>query len=139
MSNDSTVKTSLKGQTYIDYSYDSLFRTETGVLVTYEGIEAVRNALILWLYSFKGERMRQPERGGYVTRWLFKPLTEDTAENIEFAILQGLENDFGSALKITQVTANPDFENDSWIIEVKAYLPTSKKEIYVIENIRRVT
>lgn len=133
----SLTKTSLSGQQYVDYSYDSEF-LETGELKTVEGYEAVQNALILWLYSLRGERIRMPSWGGYVTRWLFKPLTADTAENLQFCLTIGLREEFTPKLNIKTVSVIPDFENDSWIIEIDASLASTSESIHVIENIRRI-
>lgn len=134
---NSTVNTSLSGRGYIDYAYDSELTT-SGDLITYQGYEAVRNALILWLYSLRGERNRLPEWGGYVTRWLFKPISEDTAENIQMSIMMGLREEFSPSLSIEQVSVVPNYNEDCWYIEIRARMTTTREEIHVIENIRRI-
>lgn len=133
----SLVQTSLSGQQYADFVYDSRI-SETGELMTVQGYEAVKNALILWLYSLRGERIRKPSWGGYLTRWLYKPLNEDTAENIQFSLLIGLREEFTPALEVNKVTVTPDYENESWIIQIDAVLASSSETIQVIENIRRI-
>lgn len=129
--------TSLKGQKFIDFSYDSQ-QSVTGDLIVLRDREAIQNALVLWLYSLRGEKIRLPSQGGYVTKWLFKPLTLDTQQNIQFAIASGLQNEFSPILKIKEINVTPDNENDSWLIEVKAVITRTQEEIYAFENIRRI-
>lgn len=134
----STSKTSLSGQTYKDFSYDAQI-DEVGELVVLTDRAAIENALRLWLYSFKGERIRRPTYGGYVTRWIFSPLNEDTAETIDMAIRQGLEKDFSPRLAINYLSVVPDYEEEAWIITLRVTVVRTKEEIHVIENIRRIT
>lgn len=134
----STSKTSLSGQTYKDFSYDAQI-DEVGELVVLTNRAAIENALRLWLYSFKGERIRRSTYGGYVTRWIFSPLNEDTAETIDMAIRQGLEKDFSPRLAINYLSVVPDYEDEAWIITLRVTVVRTKEEIHVIENIRRIT
>lgn len=129
--------TSLSGQTYVDFSYDADIQPN-GDLRLLQDYEAIQNSLRLWLYSLRGERIRRPTWGGYVTRWLFKPMSSNTADNIQYAILTGLKEEFSPALQIQEVNVTPDYEDKSWTIEVKAIVVRSQEEIHVIENIRRI-
>lgn len=133
----SSVKTSLSGQKYIDFPYDAQIDSK-GNMVILENYEAAQNALRLWLYSLRGERIRQPSYGGYVTRWLYKPLNESTRQNIQYAILVGLRDEFTPSITVTELNVTPDYETESWTIEVKATLNRTQEEIYVIENVRRI-
>lgn len=133
----SLTKTSLSGQQYVDYTYDSQI-LETGELKTLSGYEAIQNSLKLWLYSLRGERIRNPEWGGYITRWLFKPLSVETMDKLQFSLLIGLREEFTPRLIINNVTVTPDYENESWIIEIDATLPTTSENVRVIENVRRI-
>lgn len=130
--------TSLSGQIYKDFPYDAQMDLN-GNMIVLENYEAVQNSLRLWLYSMRGERIRRPTYGGYVTRWLYKPLNEDTRENIQYAILTGLREEFYPTITVSEVNVTPDFENESWTIEIKATLDRTQEDLYVIENIRRIT
>lgn len=134
----SSVKTSLKGQVYKDFPYDAQLDSN-GDMIILEDYAAVQNALRLWLYSMRGERIRQPNYGGYVTRWLYKPLTEDTRDNIQYAILTGLREEFYPTITVNEVNVTPNYEDESWTIEVKATLDRTQEDLYVIEDIRRIT
>lgn len=132
-----SVTTSLSGQKYIDFPFDAQIDSG-GNMIILENYEAVKNSLRLWLYSLRGERIRRPTYGGYVTRWLYKPINEDTRQNIQYAILTGLRDEFSPTLTVTELNVTPDFETESWIIEIQATLNRTQEEIYVIENVRRI-
>jgi len=120
-----------------DYIYDAS-EDSKGIMVL-SGTKAVENALKLWLVSFKGDTIRHPEAGGYVTQWLFKSMDEDTQFDIKTAIRVGLEREFVPVIKIDKVTVTPDYQQESWQIEIRGYVPALQEEIYVIENLRKQT
>ena len=132
-----SVTTSLSGQKYIDFPFDAQIDSR-GNMVILENYEAVKNSLRLWLYSLRGERIRRPTYGGYVTRWLYKPINEDTRQNIQYAILTGLRDEFSPTITVTELNVTPDYETESWTIEIQATLNRTQEEIYVIENVRRI-
>ena len=138
MASINNAKTSLSGQTYVDYPYDARMQSN-GDMILLTDYEAVENSLRLWLYSLNGERIRMPNWGGYVTRWLFKPLNSDTADNLQFSILTGLREEFYPTLSVSEVNVTPNFEDSSWTIEIRATITRTKEEVYVIENVRRLT
>ena len=123
---------------YKDYSIDATL-TSTGTLEVLEGKQAIINALRLWLSSFKGEFIRDPERGGYITRWLMKPINADTALSIKRAIFDGLTDEFSPALIPSAVEVIPNYEKEYWEINIEAYCPAFRESINVIENIRKLT
>lgn len=123
---------------YKDYSIDAEL-ADSGTLRLLEGVEAVENSLRLWISSFKGEIIRQPNKGGYITRWLMKPITEDTRMAIKRAILDGLIDEFEPVLIPTKVEVTPNYEKEFWEIHIEAYSPTFREQINIIENIRKLT
>lgn len=118
-----------------DYIYDAS-EDAKGIIVL-EDIEAIENALKLWLMSFQGERIRRPDDGGYITKWLFKSIDEDTAFDIKNAIRIGLEREFIPRINIDKIIVDPDYTRESWRIEIYGYIPSIQKEVYVIENLRK--
>ena len=120
-----------------DYSYNAL--EDSQGLMVLKDREAIENALRMWLVSFKGERTRNPDAGGYVTQWLFKPMNEDTAFDIKTAIRVGIEREFVPNVEIYSVTVDPDYVNESWYIEVYGFITVLQEELHVIENLRRQT
>jgi len=120
-----------------DYIYDAS-EDSTGIMVL-ENAEAVENALKLWLVSFKGDIVRRPDAGGYITQWLFKPMTEDTRFDIKTAIRIGLEREFVPNIKIDSIKVTPDYNQEIWNIEIYGWVPAIQEEIHVIENLRKQT
>ena len=120
-----------------DYIYDA--SEDTRGIIVLEDVEAIENALRLWLVSFKGDSIRRPNAGGFVTQWLFKSMTEDTAFDIKTAIRVGLEREFAPNIVIDKITVDGDYTRESWRIEIKGYVPALQEEIYVIENLRKQT
>jgi hypothetical protein len=123
---------------YKDYSIDADL-TSTGALKVLEGRDAIANALKLWISSFRGEVMRDPSKGGYVTRWLMKPISETTAVAIKRAILDGLNDEFYPVLIPSVVEVIPNYEREYWEIHIEAYSPEFRETINMIENIRKLT
>ena len=123
---------------YKDYSIDADL-TSTGALKVLEGRDAITNALKLWISSFRGEVMRDPSKGGYVTRWLMKPISETTAIAIKRAILDGFNDEFYPILIPSVVEVIPNYEREYWEIHIEAYSPEFRENINMIENIRKLT
>jgi hypothetical protein len=122
---------------YKDYSIDADL-TSTGALKVLEGRDAITNALKLWISSFRGEVMRDPGKGGYVTRWLMKPISETTAIAIKRAILDGFNDEFYPILIPSVVEVIPNYEREYWEIHIEAYSPEFRENINMIENIRKL-
>lgn len=121
-----------------DYSIDAEL-TSTGALKILEGKQAIENALKLWISSFKGEIIRDPSKGGYITRWLMKPISESTRMSIKRAILDGFTDEFYPVLIPSVIEVIPNYEREYWEIHIEAYSPTFRETINVIENIRKLT
>lgn len=120
-----------------DYIYDAS-EDNDGIIILKDA-EAVENALKLWLVSFKGDSIRRPDRGGYVTQWLFKSMTEDTQFDIKTAIRVGLEREFVPMITVDKVIVTPDYAKEVWKIEIYGWIPALQQEIHVIENLRKQT
>lgn len=109
-----------------------------GQLKILTGEEAVFNALRIWVASFRGEILRNISRGGYITYWLLKPMTDENTENLRQAIEDGLYEDFYPSLRVQQLSVIPDYERELWKIELQAYVPYLKDNIYFEEELRRI-
>lgn len=123
---------------YADYSlYADV--DDLGNLKVLTGSEAIENALKIWLASFPGESMRNPSKGGYISRWLFKPMSESTAQLIKEAIVESLEEDFYPSLSLQTLTVIPDYDKSQWQITLNAYCPVLKLSINLEESMRSIT
>jgi len=124
--------------TYSDYSlYADV--DDLGNLKVLIGKEAVENALKLWIASFPGEMIRNPSKGGYVSRWLFKSLSNENAQSIKEAIIECLEEDFYPTLSLTALKVIPNYDKAQWEIKLEAYSPALKININIEESMRSIT
>ncbi len=123
---------------YKDFSIDATL-TDQGNLKVLSGQDALENALRLWIASFRGEINRKPYKGGYVTRWLTKPMTETVKDDIREAIIDGISDDFFPSVKLRSVEVLPNYDKGFWEIHVSGYSPEVEEYVNVIENIRAIT
>lgn len=131
-------KTKIIQYNFKDFTVDADV-TSGGKLQIVSGATAIENALRVWLTSFSGECVRNPNGGGNVSRWLFKPITQDTQNEIIMAIREGLDNDFRPYLTLENLEVTPNFEGMYWTIAVTAYCPSANTGVYVIEKLRKIT
>ncbi len=122
---------------YKDFSIDAK-TDEEGKLIVLEGKKALENAILQWVSSFKGEYIRNPNKGGYVTKWLLKPMTEETQQSIKEAILEGFYEDFNPEVVLTKLEVNPIYEKRIWEIIMEGYSPTLKQPINIEEKLRNL-
>lgn len=123
---------------YRDFSIDAEIDVR-GKLVILEGKDAVENALRQWLVSFRGEQIRRPNKGGYVTQWLLKPVNERTRVAIERAIRDGLYEDFTPEIVVDVLEVTPNYEHQFWEIHLEGYSPEARVPINLHEQIRIIT
>lgn len=117
-----------KKKIYVDFSSTANINNK-GSLELLEDIDAVENAFRLWISSFQGDFINQPNKGGYITQWLLKPLSDNNAESIRYAIQDGIEEDFTPAIVLTSVEVTPVYENNYYNIVVKGYIPSLKEKV----------
>lgn len=82
------------------------------------GEEAFRQSITMWLESEKGEVLRQPSRGGYVTQYLQKSMTDATADAIAVSIRNGFEQDYTPLVTLKSVIVTPDYDNQEYLIDM---------------------
>lgn len=97
--------------------------TQDGSLVEYTGVEALQNALTMWITSFRRELLRKPAKGGYIMNWIMKPMSEQNAQNIKDAIVDGLEEDFTPRIIVRKIDVIPVYSQDYWDISIEIYSP----------------
>lgn len=91
--------------------------------------KSVENAFRMWLVSSRGEIPRAPQKGGYLAQWLQKPMTPENTEEIRAAILEGIENDFTPAIKVEQLSVEPDYQSRVWNIHLIGLVPEYKTRL----------
>ena len=123
--------------TFVDF--DPFGRIDSqGEVVMHYGHEAVEASMKLFLASFKGEFIRNPEKGGYLIRLLTKNMDEDTAREIKEQILYSIDQDFSPRVNISKVEVTPLYEEDMWKIDVQGYCPLVKETVSLSEKFKHM-
>jgi phage baseplate assembly protein W len=86
-------------------------------------LDALNNAIKLWLGSFRGERLYNPRKGGPIIGYLLKPMSEDVADDMKTAIREGLKHDFVPSVKVSKCEVVCDYENAQYVINVIGFCP----------------
>ncbi len=119
------------------FDYDYLGRIErNGSIRTLWGEEALKQSIKLWIASFKGDLIRQPNKGGYVSRWLMKPMGEADVDEIDMVIRNGIYSDFKPYLQVRNLQITPNYEQRYWKIYLEVYSPELKVSTTVSERVK---
>lgn len=110
-----------------------------GSLKYLSSTNALRNSIMMWLSSFKGDYIGQPSRGGILTSLLNKPMRTEMIPVIAQAIKDGISFDYqGPELQILNIDVQADLEKREWIIYLEVYAPSLKMQTVVNERVRGV-
>lgn len=120
--------------TAFDIGYKGI--NDLGDLIELQNEEAFINSLRLWMASFSGERMFQPQKGGYLMQLLCKPMKDIVPSQVDAAIRMGLSIDFSPSVNVNYITVIPDYEKRFWNITVSVYVPDFKKNIELNDKIK---
>jgi phage baseplate assembly protein W len=109
----------------------------TGEMITSQGNipvltdqDALVNSINLWLCSFQGERLYRPNEGGLITRHLLKPMSGERANDMRDDITDGLAHQFTPYISVSECSVIPDYERNTYWIEIKGYCPSLKVAIF---------
>ena len=121
--------------TFVDF--DPFGRIDNqGQITTLYGHEAIEASMRLFLASFKGEFVRNPDKGGYLVRLLTKPMNEEIAKEIKATLEEAIALDFTPLVVVKEIEVVPDYIKDAWQISVKGYCPLVKEEINFSEQFK---
>lgn len=99
---------------------------ENGQIEEFYDKKAVENSIIVWLTSYYTDCIRRPNKGGYLTRLLYKPMSEKNITEIKQVLIDGLEKDYELEVTLQELKVEPDFANKIWNIFIKVYIPEIK-------------
>jgi hypothetical protein len=85
------------------------------------GSDALSNSIIMWLISFKGDIIHDPNRGGYFTYWLFKPMLLKNVDAMKMSIRNGIDQDFTPKLTLNKLDIIPNFAKRYWNVYMEVY------------------
>ena len=100
------------------------------------GSDALSNAILMWLISFKGDVIHDPSRGGYFTQWLFKPMIAKNIDKMKMAIRDGLEQDFIPKLQLKALDIVPNYTKRYWGVYMEVFSPALKLNATVDAKIK---
>jgi hypothetical protein len=94
--------------TFIDF--DIYGRTdERGNPLILRGNEAIKNAIITYLLSKRGDYIRRPAFGGILDQIEFKVKNNDNLNAYSTELAQDITRHFGAYVNVLGVTINPDY------------------------------
>lgn len=83
----------------------------------YTGDRALQNAITMFVTSQKGDYLENPLLGGYLLQLQFKSLNLNVRQ-LQFELLQALQQRFSGAASFDFVRFSPDAANRRWILDV---------------------
>ena len=101
--------------------------TQSGQPIEYFDEEAIKNALILYLTSSKGDYIRNPKAGGVLKTLLFKQMNDQKAQTIAFTIQNAIKNEFTPGISLVDLQVTPNYADRLWEIYIEYKSEFTKK------------
>ena len=73
-----------------------------------EDTEALKNKILFWLTSARGDYVRQPNKGGPLYGVIGKAITPNNIANIQASLSSGFQDMFGKELRLISLDINMD-------------------------------
>ena len=73
-----------------------------------EDTEALKNKILFWLTSARGDYVRQPSKGGPLYGVVGKVITPNNIANIQASLSSGFQDMFGKELRLISLDINMD-------------------------------
>ena len=70
--------------------------------------EALKNKILFWLTSARGDYVRQPSKGGPLYSVIGKAITPNNIANIQASLSSGFQDMFGKELRLISLDINMD-------------------------------
>jgi len=80
--------------------------------------EALQNSVRLWIGSFQGDIIGQPNRGGTVMRYLFRPMSQVKIKQFAGALKSSFNNEFNGVARIENLQITPLLEEKKWLVNM---------------------
>lgn len=118
--------TSKSTDVYSDFNHTFLPHPNTGQISRKVNVDAVKLALRNLILTNKYERLRNPEFGGNINRYLFEPLEpkieEEIKDHIELIVSQ-----YEKRVQLIDVDVDAVEEDNAVYITIKFYIVTTKE------------
>lgn len=110
-------QTGAVNEVYSDFDNAFLPHPFTGQITRRTNVDSVKMALRNLLFTNKYERLRNPEFGGSIQKYLFENINRSTAIEIENDIVYLIEN-YEPRVRVIEVKATPIEENNALNIRI---------------------
>jgi hypothetical protein len=107
---------------YWDYNIDAR-KNDDNSLAIYTNSDAIKNALMCWARTAKGEILNNPEDGGALDEYVFKNFNESKKTKLLFDFRSELDTYFFPKIKIVELIIDADITLRSWKLKLKYYIP----------------
>lgn len=114
-----------------DYDHRGIIDSSTGTIIEVTDVEAVNNALILFLQLQTGETIENELLESPIYKAISKPLSDYYAETIADLLFLAVDNYFIPKLNITELFVFPNIEEDQWDITLSAEVSSLEIETNV--------
>ncbi len=118
-----------KAERYSDVDMRFTIETDGDVLV-HKGKEVLRQSIKMILATTPGERVMNPLFGSSLKYYLFEPMTEDIAEDMEDAITDDITR-FEPRVEVINVSVNGFFKENRYEITVHYRMDTGEEDTFV--------
>jgi phage baseplate assembly protein W len=98
---------------------------------TYSTQDQIKSNLINLLLTYKGERILNPNFGADLPKLLFEPISDSTYKKIQDQIISNVET-YVPEIILTDITINPDSDNNTLYVSVSYQLKISGKSDKII-------
>ena len=103
----------LQSTTLSQDSYDFIKGVDVNFLGNENGFilsdsEALKNKILFWLTSAKGDYVRKPSKGGPLYNILGKAITPANLANIKMSLSSGFQDMFGREMRLISLEVNMD-------------------------------
>lgn len=109
---------------------------ENGQIKQYTNTDALKNSIVCWLTSFRNDIIRSPNRGGYLTSHLYKPMNETQRKSIHDSIIDGFNQDYFPYVKLLTLEVIPNYEKKTWEININVYSDLIKNNVSVNQTVK---
>jgi hypothetical protein len=100
------------------------------------GADALSNALLLWISSFRGDQIRNPLNGGIFANLITKPMNQIHVQTATRQALTALNNEFDITLKDVKLTLEPNYEKRYWTVTLSAWSPDINDSVNISTKIK---
>ena len=114
----------------VDFPGTGEMITPQGNIPVFSDQDALINAINLWICSFRGERLYLPHEGGIIAGNLLKPMSDERAKDIHDDLIDGLAHQFSPHVTVSECTVTPDYERNTYWIEIRGYCPSLRVGLY---------